>query len=739
MRTTLIALALGALAGPGRGEGPQPAKDRPLDTSYLRRHAETRGFMLGRPVKPKPTPDGKAVLFLRAEARVPKLRLYEFDVATGRTRELLTPEMVLKGAEEHLSPEEKARRERQRVSVGGFTDFQLSRDGALVLVSLSGKLYVFDRAGGAVKELKTGPGTVLDAKFAPDGKSVAYVRDHDLYVLDLAGGAERPVTTGGSARRTHGLAEFVAQEEMGRFTGYWWSPDSKHIAYEEADADGVETWYVADPIRPEQPAQPTFYPRPGKANVKVRLGVVPAGGGATVWLGWDVAKYPYLTAVHWHREGPLTLAVQTREQKELVLLRADPATGKTAALLTERDPDWLNLHHDRPRWLKDGSFLWSAEGPTGPRLEWREKDGALRRVLVPAEEGYQGLEDVDARAGRVVYRASADPTQSHLFRLALAGGKPTALTKAPGLHAAAFARDHSVYVQQASLAGAIPRSTVHRADGTSLGELPSVAEEPPFVPRAELQKVGEGAGYYAAVVRPRDFDAGKRYPVIVHVYGGPTHQQVLASMATRLIDQWLADQGFVVLSVDNRGTPGRGRDWERAVSKHFGSVPLEGQVAGLKALGQRFPEMDLERVGVYGWSFGGYLSALAVLRRPDVFKAAVAGAPVADWLDYDTHYTERYLGLPDADPEAYKEGSLLTYAADLKRPLLLVHGTADDNVYFRHTLKLADALFRAGRDFDLLPLSGLTHMVPDPVVTQRLYGKFALFFRKHLGAPTERK
>jgi len=201
--------------------------------------------------------------------------------------------------------------------------------------------------------------------------------------------------------------------------------------------------------------------------------------------------------------------------------------------------------------------------------------------------------------------------------------------------------------------------------------------------------------------------------------------------------QWIADQGFIVVSVDNRGTPGRGRDWERAVSRKFGSVPLEGQVAGLKALGAKYPEMDLNRVGIYGWSFGGYMSALAVLRRPDVFKAGVAGAPVVDWLDYDTHYTERYLGLPESDVAAYKEGSLLTYANDLSRPLLLVHGTADDNVYFRHTLKLTDALFRAGKDFEVLPLSGFTHMVPDPIVTQRLYARIANHFRKHLGQPTE--
>lgn len=713
--------------------------DAPLDAAYLRRHALTRGFMLGRPVRPRPTPDGKAVLFLRAQARVPSLRLYEFDIASGKTRELLTPEMVLKGAEEHLSPEEKARRERQRVSVGGFTTFHLSEDGNRVLVSLSGRLYVVRRDNGAVQELKTSSGTLLDPQFSPDGKQVGYVVDQDLYAYDLQAGKETRVTTGGTERKTHGLAEFVAQEEMHRFSGYWWSPDARHLAYEEADASGVETWFVADPIHPDRPPLPSFYPRPGKANAKVRLGVIPTAGGETVWVSWDAAKYPYLASTRWDRKGPLTLLVQDRRQQEQVLLKVDPQTGKTTTLLTERDSAWLNLHQDGPRWLDDSSFLWSAESPEGPRLEWHGADGALRRVVVPAAAGYGGLMDVDARGRRVVYSASTDPTQTHLVRLGLDGGKPVALTTDPGLHSATFSRKHDVFVLQSSLPRAMPRATVHRADGTLLGELPSVAEDPPFVPQDELLKIGEGQGYYAAILRPHGFDPAKRYPVVLHVYGGPGHLQVSASMGSRLIDQWLADQGFIVCSLDNRGTPGRGRDWERAIYRHFGSVPLDDQVAGLQALGKRFPELDLSRVGVYGWSFGGYLSCLAALRRPDVFKAAVAGAPVVDWLDYDTHYTERYLGIPDTDAQAYREGSLLTYADGLRRPLLLVHGTADDNVYFRHTLKLCDALFRAGKDFEVLPLSGLTHMVPDPVVTERLYGRFAAFFRQHLGKPDDRR
>ncbi|MFO0926307.1 MAG: alpha/beta fold hydrolase [Gemmataceae bacterium] len=713
--------------------------ETPLDTSYLRDHAETRGFMLGRPVRPKVTPDGKAVLFLRAKPRVAKMSLYEFDVATGKTRELLTPETVLKGAAENLSPEEKARRERQRVTVGGFTTYHLSRDGAKLLVSLSGRLYVVDRGSGKVTELKTGKGTLVDPKFSPDGSRVAYVLDHDVYVLDLASGKETAVTTGGTAKRTHGLAEFVAQEEMGRFTGYWWAPDGKSIAYEEADAGDVEIWNVADPIHPENPPHPTFYPRPGKANVRVRLGVVPVAGGATVWVAWDREKYPYLTNVHWQARGGLTLAVQTRSQQELVLLGADPATGKTTPLLTEHDPAWVNLNHDKPHWLPDGSFLWAGEGADGKQLEHRDASGALRRVVVPAKDGFLGVVAVDGKRGQVVYRASVDPTQQHLFRVAVADGTPTPLSRAPGLHTAEIGRSPAVYVHTASLLTAMPRTTVCRDDGTVIGELPSVAEEPPFKVRQEIVKVGDDPAFYATLIRPRTFDAAKRYPVIVHVYGGPGHQEVLAHQARRLIDQWLADQGFILVAIDNRGTPGRGRDWERAVYRRFGSVPLDDQVAGLKALAARFPELDLTRVGVYGWSFGGYLAAQAVLKRPDVYRAAIAGAPVTDWDDYDTHYTERYLGIPPADAAAYRDASLLPLAKDLSRPLLLIHGTADDNVYFRHTLRLADALFRAGKEFEVLPLSGLTHLVPDPVVTQRLYGRFAAFFHRHLGRPIDKK
>jgi dipeptidyl-peptidase-4 len=729
MRTlTLLAGLSAAVAAPGD----LMAKDKPLDTAFLKDYSQTRGFMLGRPVRPKVAPDGKTVLFLRAKARVAKMSLFELDVSSGKTRELLTPEAVLKGAEENLTPEEKARRERQRVTVGGFTDYHLSPDGKQVLLSLSGRLYLVPRDTGKAVELNTGKGTLVDPKFSPDGKLVSYVLDHDVYVIDPATQKETRVTTGGTAKRTNGLAEFVAQEEMGRFTGYWWSPDSKSIAYQQSDAKGVEVWYVADPINPDASPHPTFYPRPGKNNVSVRLGIVKVTGGKTKWLDWNRDRFPYLTNVHWQKGG-LTIAVQTRLQQELNLWRYNATTGRLEMLLTELDPAWLNLNHDKPHWLEDGSFLWHAEGKKGPELHHRDRNGKLLKVVVGPEDGFLGVVHVSPKDKQVVYRASTNPTQEHLFRVSLPDGKPVALSKEPGLHSATFSKPGDVYVHTASLLSHMPRSTVHKADGTKLAELPSVAEDPPFEVRQSIQQVG---GLWTTVVRPRKAQRGTKYPVIVHVYGGPGHKEVQAQMTRRLIDQWLADQGFLVVAIDNRGTPGRGRDFERAVYKRFGDVPLADQVKGLKALAAKFPEMDLSRVGAYGWSFGGYMAAQAVLRRPDVFKAAVAGAPVTDWEDYDTHYTERYLGLPKQAKKAYKEASLLTYAKELERPLLLVHGTADDNVYFRHTLRLADALFREGKDFDVLPLSGLTHLLPDPVVMQRLYGKFAAYFQRHLGRPT---
>jgi dipeptidyl-peptidase-4 len=744
MKTTPLALALLSLCA-ALAPAAEPNTPKPVDTSFLKQFAETRRFMLGRPQNPKPAPDGKTVLFLRADADKPQLKLFEFDCATGKSAEVLSPATLLKGGEENLTAEEKARRERMRLSAGGFADFHFDNTGKNVLLPLSGKLFVFERATGKVTELKTGTGgAVVDPKWSPDGKKVAYVRGFDVYVIDLATNTESAVTKGGTITKTHGLAEFVAQEEMGRFTGYWWSPDGKHIAYEEADHTGVETWFVADPLKPDQKPAEQFYPRPGKKNVAVRLGVVPVEGGETVWLEWDRKEYEYLAAVRWEDYYPPTLQVQDRKQQKLLLLSADIKTGQTKKLLEEKDAAWINLSPEVPKFNSAlGGFVWLGANKDGDsEIQLRNAEGVIQDVLVTAKNRPEKVLSVYSTRFDtfIVYAGGADPSQQHVYRhktrsLNVNPGSENdeALTSEPGVHTAVFGKYGGPFVITSTTTKGMPKSVVYNREGVKLGELPSVAKEPELVPSMTVAKVGD---YYTAVVRPRDFDPKKKYPVILDVYGGPKHLHVIQAMRSWLVPQWLAEQGFIVVAVDNRGTPGRGREWERSVYQKFGTLPIEDQVMGLLLLCDKYPELDRDRVGIVGWSFGGYMAANGVLRKPDVFKAAVAGAPVTDWEDYDTHYTERYMGLLPESKKAYDDASLLPLAKDLKRPLLLVHGTADDNVYYRHTLKLSDALFRAGRDFESLPLAGVTHMyTSDPVVMERLWAKNAGFFKKHLGEP----
>jgi dipeptidyl-peptidase-4 len=755
MNTTLSFIVLAAFTlSPCLAQEKPPVDKKPLDASFLRLYAETRGFLLGRPVNPKITPDGKSVLFLRSEAKNPKRSLFEFDVASGNNKLLLTPEAILKGGSETLTAEEKARRERMRLSAGGFADFHLDESGQYILLPLSGKLFIFDRTKSTTRELKTGTGTPIDPKWSPDGKKIAYVLNHDVFIYDLVTDKESACTTGGTAKKTHGLAEFVAQEEMSRMTGYWWSPDSKFIAYEEADHDGVETWYVADATNPAQTPLAQYYPRPGKKNVHVRLGIVavaggiteprPLGSGNTRWIEWDRSKYEYLASVRWDKLGPLTIQLLNRKQQELALLLVAPDTGKTTQLLVEKDPAFVNLRQDFPRWQTKGStFVWVTEMHGAPALELHFADGKVASTLIDSTRGFSSL--VRARIGddldpeELLYLRVDDTTRnsvSAIFSLVPRTPGSNAIvdkTPEPGMYSAVSSEKSNVLVISGTTKNKLPQTQVHHGGKTAA--LPSVALEPERSPNVEFRTLKGSQEYKAAIVHPSNFDPTKKYPVIVDVYGGPHHLHVTQSMRSWLIPQWLADQGFIVVAIENRGTPGRGRDWERAIYQKFGTVPLEDQVEGLQFMGKQFPELDLERVGIVGWSFGGYMSALAVLKRPDIYKAAVAGAPVTDWEDYDTCYTERYMGLLPESAKAYEESSLLPLAPKLSRPLLLVHGTADDNVYFRHTLRLTSALFRAGRDFEVLPLPGLTHMVPDPVVTERLWTRIAGHFQKHLGQP----
>lgn len=738
-------VAIAGCAADQRTESLPPRVERrtPVlaDPAFLEQFAATYRFRLGVPTAIRPVPGGKAVLFLRSGPRSFVQDLYEFDAETGRERVLLTADQILAGGEEHLTAEELARRERMRLASRGIASYSVSKDGRRILVPLSGRLFVIDRATGMQRELKSDAGYPIDPRFSPDGSLIACVRGGEVYATDVDSGVERRITTGAGGTIEHGLAEFVAQEEMDRREGYWWSPDSSRIAFQRTDTAGLETFHIADPVNPDKSPQSWPYPRAGRANAKVELGIQAVRGDSAgvVWVEWDRGAYPYLARVNWPEQGEMTILVQNRAQTEQVLLAVDPDTGRTRPLLVERDDAWLNLH-DAPRWLKDGSaFLWVSEpaGPAGePRLELRDVQGRIVRILTEPGFGLVGVAGVDEANGAVYVIASRDPTERHVWRLSIDGKTPARmLTRERGVHGASFGEDGALWVQSSSPARGGREWIVRRADGSEAGRLASVAEEPPFGVNVEWTKVRGVSGereYHAAVIRPRNFSRGRRYPVILSVYAGPGGQVVTAAPLGMVLDQWYADHGFIVARLDGRGTPRRGREWERAIKGNLIDIPLNDQIDGLRGLAAKFPEMDLSRVGVYGWSFGGYFSAMAAMRRPDVFKAGVAGAPVCDWRDYDTHYTERFMGLPDENRAGYDAASVLTYCKDLAVPLLVIHGTSDDNVYFMHSLKMTEALFRAGRPFEFLALPGFTHMVPDPVVTRSLYSRIAAFFVEHL-------
>jgi dipeptidyl-peptidase-4 len=438
----------------------------------------------------------------------------------------------------------------------------------------------------------------------------------------------------------------------------------------------------------------------------------------------------YLADVTWPSQGPLTALVMDRDQDEVRVLALDPQTGTSRTLVTEKDDAWINVNVGAPHWLEDGSgFLWMTEASGAWVLELRKADGTVARALTTADFGLRHLVGVDGTHAYV--EASTDPLRQDIYRIPLVSGPPEKLTASNGVASSKVA-DHGVVAIEVSLADGGKSWFALR--GTTRHEIPSAAEKPRLVPTTVFETVELGGRtHHVAITRPKAFAKGRTYPVLLKVYGGPHAVTVEAARDNYVMDQWYADAGFIVVRSDNRGTPNRGRAWERSILKDLITIPLADQVDALQALGKRHPELDLARVGVFGWSFGGYVAALAVLLRPDVFKAAVAGAPVTDWALYDTAYTERYMKTPQQNPDGYKATSALTHADKLDRPLLIIHGITDDNVHFAHSLALIESLYVAGKRAEVITISA-THMVPDPKLNLARELVQVRFFRQHLGA-----
>ncbi|WP_217129465.1 S9 family peptidase [Streptomyces sp. AC558_RSS880] len=698
--------------------------------SFPRRHARTLRFTLGAPRSFSVAPDGSRVVFLRSGSGTDRANsLWVLDTEGGGERVAADPRALLGGASENLSAEERARRERSREGGAGIVGYATDAAVELASFALSGRLFTAELRAGTARELPV-PGPVIDPRPSPDGRYVAYVSRGALRVVGAEGADERALVAPESEGVTYGLAEFVAAEEMGRSRGFWWAPESDRLLVARADDTPVRRWWISDPAHPEREPQRVAYPAAGTPNADVRLFVIGLDGARTE-VSWDRARYPYLAHVHWSAAGAPLLLVQARDQRAALILAVDPDSGATRMVHADEDPIWLELFPGVPCWSPSGQLVRIADEGGARRLAVGERPltGAqlhIRAVLDVSDDDVL----VSASAGE----EAADPEigEVHVYRVNELGVER--LSREPGVHSAVRAGGVTVLV---SATPDRPGSRVQvLRDGKPTATVPSYAEDPGMSPRVTLTQ-GGARRIPCAVLMPRDYAGDTPLPVLMDPYGGPHGQRVLAAHNPHLTSQWFAHQGFAVIVADGRGTPGRSPAWEKSVRDDIAAVVVQDQVDALQALAADFP-LDLDRVAVRGWSFGGYLAALAALRRPDVFHAAVVGAPVTDLRLYDTHYQERYTGHPDEQPEVYRRNSViddagLVDAAGPHRPMMIIHGLADDNVVVAHSLRLSSALLAAGRPHEVLPLSGVTHMTPQEEVAENLLRLQLGFLKRSLG------
>jgi dipeptidyl-peptidase-4 len=687
------------------------------DDTFPRQFARTQRFTLGEPRNVTVTPDGRAVVFARSSSGDnPTNDLWLLDVESGIEHLVADARALAEGGD--LPPAERARRERLREAAGGVTSFSLDANGDVAAFALAGQLIVSDLRAHSSTTVPTDD-VVFDPQIEPHGSRIAFVSGATLRLVGRDGSSIEV------AREPHdveavswGSAEFIAAEEMGRQRGFWWSPDGEVIAACRVDIAEVPVWHIANPASPSTAPTAIRYPAAGSQNADVSLHLCQIDEKSTIEVRWDRSAFPYLADVHWNQHG-MTIVVQSRDQRDLQVRKVDTSTGLTELIWADHDDVWVELVPGTGALLADRNVVMCADRGGTRRLMMRDEPVSPDDVQVRSV--------IFATADDVLLTGNPidDPTVQHVYRWS--PERFEAITSDAGVHSAARGGDVMV-VRSANLR--TPGGTWRLPDGAAIAAHPEV---PLVRPNVHIDTAAPQLA--TAVLLPANYD-GTPLPVLLDPYGGPHAQRVVQSHNAFLSSQWFADQGFAVVIIDGRGTPGRGTDFERAVHHDFVTGVLDDQVRGLNMAAERHPELDLSRVAIRGWSFGGYLAALAVLQRPDVFHAAISGAPVTDWRLYDTHYTERYLGTPDAQPDVYEANSLIALADRLTRPLLLIHGLADDNVVAAHTLQMSSALLAAGKPHEFLPLVGVTHMTPQEVVAENLLLHQLEFLRRCLSLAT---
>ena len=710
-------------------------------TSFPRQHARTQRFTLGSPRAFAPAADGSRIALLRTKTGTDSATcLWTADPATGALTLIADPvELLSEGAAEELTETEKARRERSRQGAAGIVDYSVDDAVAAAAFALSGRLFVADLVKGGVRELSAA-GPVVDPRIDPSGSRVAYLSGGSLRVIGVDGSGDRALAEPDGPEPenvSYGAADFIGAEELDRFRGHWWAPDGGSLIVARVDESPVPVQYIADPANPTRAPRAVRHPAAGTTNAIVELFVIALDGSRTK-IVWDREAYEYLAQVRWTETGPALLAVLSRDQRTGLVL-AVAADGSTSVVAEERDEAWVEFFPGAPVWVpgKDGARARLAR--IAPR-------GDSYRLLLDEQsvtpEGVQVRSLLSAGPEHAFIEASMDdPTRVHVLRVAWADGAMKRVNSFAGRSTASVGGDLAV-ITAATLDEPNTKSVIVNIAGEQpqrLALIESVAEQPVITARPIELVLGERE-LRAMLLLPANHKSGTKLPVLLDPYGGPHGQMVVGAHNVFLNAQWIADQGFAVLIADGRGTPGRGPAWDRAVRDDFAGATLDDQVDALYAAAEQYPDLDLGRVGIRGWSYGGYLSALAVLRRPDVFHAAVVGAPVTEWRLYDTAYTERYLGHPDQQPEVYNANALFPEAgegawawAEPHRPMLIIHGLADDNVVVAHTLRLSSALLAAGRAHQVLPLSGVTHMTPQEVVAENLLKIQVQFLKQSLG------
>ena len=711
LMTLALALATGAGPGESRKRSRETEQDDLLTLERVARYPPPGGRIPG---TFRFSHDARYLYYLAGEGSGVVRSLMREDIASGERQVVARPPQ--EGPETGLTPEEVLRRERRRIQEKGITLYGLAAKADAAVFDWRGDVFLA-RPGQDALRLTETASSEIDPQPSPDGTRLAFARDGELYVMDLATRAETRLTAGARDGVSHGIAEFIAQEEMDRASGFWWSPDGTRIAYTEVDETGIPVYPIVHQGKPAWEVESERYPFAGGPNARIRLGIVGARGGETIWVPLEEPGSDfYLPRVRWDEDGTLLVQVESRDQKSLKLLRADAATGAATVLLEDRSDTWIDLHDDlRP--LRDGRFLWSSEVTGFRHLELRAHDGALVRRLTSGDWAVDQLEGVDEKEGSVYFTAAKDgPLQRQLYRVRLDGGPVERVTPEPGWHTVTGSRDGALWVDVHDTASAPPRVLLRDQTGRTIRVIDSNTDPEPkalglLPPEFVTLRAADGSTLHGAVYRPPAMQSGRKYPAIVRVYGGPTAQTVKESweLTQDLRAQYLARRGYVVFRLDNRGTPRRGKAFETALDRRLGSVEVEDQIAGARYLAG-LPYVDGAHLGIYGWSYGGYMAARCLLKAPDLFKVAVAGAPVVDWDGYDTHYTERYMGTPRENSAGYRESSLLPIASQLRGKLLIVHGMVDENVHFRHTARFLDALNSAQKRYDLLIFPDERHL-----------------------------